>query len=357
MSLSAPSAATQRNLDTSPFPVKAFALLAAFAIAIRCGMFLVCQPGTLLDTGTYQTLAQQLLHLDFRDYKGLRTPGYAVMLLLGGQNYFAVWVIQAAMGVMNTLLLFWLCFVHTGSAPWSFAAGLGHTLALNQLAFEANMVSESAATFLLVLAIASFVRALKEPARANHGVTSGLLTAVLTLIRNVYIFVGPMFAVLLLVFEKNRLRMAVGLVIAFVAPVLAWMAFNKATINYFGLTSMVGYNLTNHSGAFMEKAGDEYATVRDIYLKYREQKRAETGRHAMTIFIARDEMMAKTGLDEVGLSRVLTKLSIELFLEYPTPYLKNVADSWVSFWAVPSYFQPEKFTNLAALRFVQAVWP
>jgi hypothetical protein len=336
---------------------RAVVLLTLISVAIRASVFLVYQPVTYPDTGTYFTLAAQLLHFDFREYQGLRTPGYPLLLLLAGQDLLIVWLIQSAMGVLISLLLFWICYSHTGNVAWSLLAGFLHTLALNQLFFEANIVSEAFGTFLVVLSVAGLVSALKSYPQTGYGVATGFVSALVTLTRTVYIYIGPLFAVLLLLFERDSKRLAACLGVAFLLPVLGWAVFNKITINYFGLSTMAGYNLTNHSGGFMEKAGDDYATIRDIYLKYREKKRAETGRHSMTIFIARQEMMEKTGLDEVALSRQLTKLSLELFARYPMLYLKGVAESWASFWAAPNYMVVDKFTVPAAARIVNAIWP
>ena len=340
-----------------PSVIRAVVWLTVIAVAIRAGMLLVYQPITFQDTGTYHTLASQLLAFDFRDYRGQRTPGYSVILLLAGQDHFIVWLMQSAMGVLVSLLLFGICFVHTHNAVWSFFAGLCHSLALNQVIFEANMLSETFNTLIIVLSVACLVSALKSDPRPRFGVAAGFALALATLTRPVCIYMGPIFVVLVLLFERNRKRLAAGLGAAFLVPVLGWAVFNKVTINYFGLTTLVGYNLTNHSGAFMEKAGDQYATIRDIYLNYRE-KRFEQGKsHRFTIFDARDEMLEKTGLDEIGLSRQLTKLSLELFVSHPLLYLRGVAEAWASFWLPAIYMDKDKFKMPSAAKVIAAIWP
>ena len=343
-------------MNNSFSATRAVVLLTVIAVAVRAGMLLVYQPVVQGDTGTYHTLAAQLLNLDFRDYKGLRTPGYPVLLLLVGENHYAMWLVQSVMGVLISLMLFWICLVHTGNAAWSLPAGLFHTLALNQLVFEANILSETFATLLVVLSIVCLVRAIKGGPQPLHGVAAGFVSSMTALTRTVYIYVGPLFVILVLLFERDARRLAAGLAVAFLLPVLGWVAFNKVTINYFGFSTMAGYNLTNHSGRFMEKAGDEYATIRDIYLKYRTLQVAETGSHSFTVFYARRELLEKTGLDEVALSRQLTRLSLELFAKYPLLYLRSVAESWASFWAAPNYMKPDMLTVPGAAKVVEATW-
>jgi hypothetical protein len=127
------------------------------------------------------------------------------------------------------------------------------------------------------------------------------------------------------------------------------------TIDYFGLQTVSGYGITNHSGRFMESASDEHAMIRDIYLKHRQQNIERTGSHSMTIFLAKSEMLEKTGLDEVALSRQLAKISFELFMKEPSLYLRGVGEAWLDFWRVRLDIG-ENFTVPAAREVTYAVW-
>lgn len=335
---------------------RAVVLLVLIAVAVRLAGILIYQPVTWPDSGTYSAMASYIRDFDFTAYKGWRTPPYPIVLLLAGQNHFFVWLIQCAMGVTVSLLLFWICLAHTGNVGWSVFAGLCHSLALNQVFFEANILSETLSTFLVVASVACLVYTLKKRLRPNSGVAAGLVSGITALTRPVYIYLGPLFFLLVLFFERGSKRVAAGLALAFLLPLVSWAVFNKATIDYFGISTMAGYNFSNHSGRFIEKAPDEYATIRDIFVKYREKKIAETGGSQMTIFEARDELMEKTGLDDVGLARQFTKLSLELFARYPALYLKGVAEAWASFWAAPMYMQSDKFTLPGAADVVQSAW-
>lgn len=335
---------------------RAVVLLTVIAVAIRVGAIFIYQPVIAPDSGTYITMASQILNFDFRDYNGWRTPAYPLVLLLAGQNHFSVWLIQSVLGVLISLLLFWICLSHTSSVACAFLAGLFHSLALNQLFFEAYVLSETLSTFLIALSVAFLASALRNDARPGFGVAAGFFAALAALTRPLYIYLGPLFVVLVLLFERDARRLAAGLGVAFLLPVLGWAAFNKVTIDYFGLSTQAGVNLSNHSGRFIEKAGDEYATIRDIYLKYREKKIAETGHHQQTFWLARDELLEKTGFDDATLSRQFTKLSLELFARYPMLYLRGVAESWASYWAAPLYMDKDKFTLPGAARVVEAIW-
>jgi hypothetical protein len=144
--------------------------------------------------------------------------------------------------------------------------------------------------------------------------------------------------------------------IAFVSLVFGWAIFNKATVDYFGLTTLIGYNLSQHSGGFMEKAPSTYADIRDIYLRHRDQKLTESKSHSMTIWVARREIQDRTGMSDVTLSRELSKLSLELFTRYPGLYARSVAEAWASFWTVPNYWKLESVDSSSAVSFLKSVW-
>jgi hypothetical protein len=334
---------------------RAIVLLTLIAVMIRVSVFLVYQPVTYPDSSTYFKMASYIHNLDFHDYKGWRTPSYPLLLLLAGQNHYALWGIQSLLGVLISLLLFWICLSHTGSVAYAFLAGLLHSLALNELFFEANVLTETLSTFLIVLSVASLASTLTN-ARPGIGMAAGFFAALATLSRPLYIYLGPTFIVLLLLFKRDARRLAVGLGVLFLLPVFGGAAFNKVTIDYFGLSTQAGLNLSNHSGRFMEKAGDQHAMIRDVFLKHRAKQIAETGHHQQTFWLAREELLEKTGFDDAALSRELTKISLELFARYPMLYLRGVAESWASYWAAPLYIDKDKFTLASAARVVGSMW-
>ncbi len=138
--------------------------------------------------------------------------------------------------------------------------------------------------------------------------------------------------------------------------------FNKMHTGYFGMTTMTGYHLSQHSGAFMELAPDKYATIRDVYLKHRARQIAETGSHSCTIWSALPELRQRTGLSFVDLSRELTHVSTLLIRQHPLRYSKTVVGAWVGFWKVPLYWDtallhlPGDGKSPALVKTLSALW-
>jgi hypothetical protein len=336
--------------------LKFFLLLATTSALLRVVLWLVYQPIDFPDTGTYVALATQLQELNFSHYSGVRTPIYPLLLQMGQLNYQSVWLIQSILGISISLILFILIMNHSANVVLAFVVGTVHSLSLNQLFWEANIVNETLATFFIVLSVVLLTRTIQQRNVAN-GVFLGVIAALAALTRPLYVYLGPLYLMFLLMSLGMKVkRVLISFSIAFVLPVFGWAVFNKATVDYFGLTTIVGYNLSQHSGGFMEKAPERYADIRDIYLKYRQERLRESKTHSMTIWVARQEIKDKTGMSDVALSNELTKLSLQLFTKYPALYARSVTEAWASFWAVPNYWKLEKIDNSGVVDFLNSVW-
>ena len=118
---------------------------------------------------------------------------------------------------------------------------------------------------------------------------------------------------------------------------LGWSAVNLHTIGYFGVTITTGFNLSNHSGGFMELAPPRYSRISDIYLRYRGWQIQQMGSHTMTIWLAEAEIERRLGLTPAQLSKQLTRMSLEMFARHPLLYLESVARAWARFWGIGFY--------------------
>ncbi|ABA58415.1 hypothetical protein Noc_1953 [Nitrosococcus oceani ATCC 19707] len=330
--------------------------LLGICILVRVFLWIVYAPVIWPDTGTYLQLAGELVRLDFSEYDGTRTPVYPLLLLLAGKNPFGVWFLQSVLGVSASLLLFVLVFEQTRKVSLAFSAGTIHSLALNELLFEANLLTESVSSFLLIFSVFIFSKLLVSERKFWPAVGLGGASSLLALTHPLFAFVGPLYILLAILFFRGRNRICIPLIVllCFALPVSGWIGFNKITLDYAGITTFMGYNLSNHSGGFIERAPP--SKLRDIYLRYREKKVKQSGNHSMTIFEAKGEIMAATGLSHVDLSRKLARLSLQLFVEHPALYLQSVFKSWVSFWVAPNYWKPTKIISPTVAASLERLW-
>jgi hypothetical protein len=335
----------------------ALLLLIGLWILTRGLLFLLYSPLPADDTGAYQRLASQIANLDFHEYNGFRTPGYPLLILLALNNNYIIWIIQSLLGLSISILVFFIIRLHGVSVKWALAGAILQLLALNEMFFEAFILTETLTTFLVVLAFYLFVYSAIHKSHWYSLAAVGLVSALLVLTRPQYLFIIPLLALFVIIFFQSKRALLLLIFLIFsLPPVIGWMYFNKEKTGYFSISNGLGFNLTNHSGAFMEYAPDEYAIIRDIYLKYRKAKMAETGSHRMTIFLAWHELREVTGLPDPQIAHQFQRLSMQLFMQFPLQYMASVADAWLSFWVVPNYWHLDELKFQSLANSLKVIW-
>jgi hypothetical protein len=326
------------------------------SLLVRLVLFFTYPPAHFSDTNAYRGIAETVF-TEWVAYSYIRTPGYPIFLALLGPDR-AVYAAQLILGTAASLLLFYIGWKISRKAWFGALAGLAHTLNLGQLFFEANILSESLTTFLVVLLAAGMAWLLYASPRLpawrilSMGFLLGLTGGVLTLTRPQYIFLPFWAAFLLVAVWRGRaggVRWGTALLLGLTSLTFigAWMFKLHQRFGVWGMDIMSGYHLVQHTGAWFEYVPDEYAAVRDTYIEYRERRVRETGQPNNAIWDAIPAMQEASGLGFIELSQLLTRLSLRLILEHPLRYLVSAAQGWWWFWKVPFYWAPEAVASPA----------
>lgn len=345
--------------STEQFPRGWLGLTLGVAVAQRVILWLCYPPVTLNDTPSYWRLAGAVAK-GFHDYDGTRTPGYPALLALAGSDR-AVYLIQLVMGLLITLMVFFIGWKAAESPAFGAAAALAHTLNPGQFFFEANLITETAGTFWLALMLLGVFFWFHRPERRSLWLAAGISAAgaLAGLTRPVYLFVPFWVALWLLpawqgerrplrAVKIGKWRLDLAALIAGVVPALlligAWVNFIYQNYHVLSPSAMTGYNLIQHTGYYFEDVPDQYAALRDTFLKYRDARIAEYGTAGNAIWDAIPEMQKVSGLSFYDLSRVLQKISVQLILEHPAQYLRYAAQGWWFFWRAPVYWTPAQIS-------------
>jgi hypothetical protein len=332
-----------RRLETSVDRAKIFWLL-FIAIIVRVILYVCVPPNTLPDTADYEKLAIHIQKLDMAGYDGQRTPVFPLVMVLGNLNFCRIEVIQLCMGVIISLALFWTVWLLIGSSWTAFFGGLTYTIFWPFPFAETWVLSESTTMFFLVLTFLMLARFLTRDKAKSSGrlalVAMSVCSALAALTRPVYLLVSAILVLYLLYLYVREIKAAAKIVLiniaAFVLPAIllvgGWSVIIYQTTGTFGVTTLLGYNLTNVVGGFMEDAPDKYATLRDIYLTYRAKEVASTGAYTDAIWFAIPDMEAKTGLSFADLSKQVKAMCIDLIKKEPLKYARRVSKSWKDFW-------------------------
>jgi hypothetical protein len=320
----------------------------------------------LSDTGSYRRSADAILG-GWVQYDGTRTPGYpGLMALVGSDNH--VYIAQLLLGLGITLLFFYIGWKMSGRGWFGALAALAHTFSAQQLFFEADLMTETLATFWLTLAWAGMVFILEKRAGAEDkpawkwigvAVLTGLAAGLALITRPLYIYL-PFWIAFFLVAgwrgSTTRIRWASAVVALLPGLIIAggWINFIHARFNTWSLSSMTGYHLIQNTGTYFELVPDKYAAIRDTYLKYRNAHIKQYGTQTNAIWDAIPELEQVTGDSFYGLSRQIQKISIQLIIAHPLLYLRNVALGWEWFWKVPVYWSADAVANPLLLRLLRA---
>jgi 4-amino-4-deoxy-L-arabinose transferase-like glycosyltransferase len=224
-------------------------------------------------------------------------------------------------------------------------AALCHTLNLNQVLFESNLITETLATFWVVLALlgAGIWIFYQDKRSLWLGFAIGLTASLAALTRPLFVFLPFWMAIFLAFFTKGlKIKfdwrpLATTLVLG-VAVLGAWMNYIHKNFYIWNMSSMAGFNMIQHTGYYFDYVPDKFATLRDTYIKFRDERIAKYGTQGNAIWEAIPEMQKASGYSFYEMSAILSRLSIRLIREHPDLYLKYVIKGWWMFWLAPIYY-------------------
>jgi hypothetical protein len=307
--------------------------------------WLIYEPVAYGDTNAYLRLARPIAQFSLRGYNASRVPGYPAFLALMGGDPGAVWIGQMAIGLMISLLLFWITVRTTGDPVIGFVIGGLYNLLLGQFLFEPNLLSETLTAFFIILSMALFV-ALWYSERTEWKFAMALLLGIAAsgagMVRPLFFPLTLWYLPFVLLSWRvtwNR-RLALAAVYC-LGPILiqgGWLLFVKDHYGVFSPTTMSGYSLVQHTGEYFEYLPDEAASIRDIYIRYRDAQIEAKGVHTNAIWEAIPELSKATGLSFFALSREMQRWSIVLIREHPDLYLRSALQGWIDFWKAPIYW-------------------
>jgi hypothetical protein len=335
-------------------------VVVVIALLLRVALFLTYPEVSYSDTASYRRSADAILG-GMVNYDATRTPGYPAFLAILGPDR-AVYAAQLVLGFCITMGWFYLGWKLSGRPFFGAMAAMAHTLNPGQLLFEANLLTETLATFWLILALAGAFVWLEYPKRRTiwMGLGIGLASSLATLARPLFIFMPIWLAVCLAIsFKEKKLRIdwkpLVSILAVMAVLIGGWMNWVKNRFDLFSLTTMTGYHLVQHTGYYFEDVPDEYAEIRDIYLEYRDARIEERGTQGNTIWDAIPAIMEATGYGFIPLSQVLQKISIQLILTHPWQYLAHVIKGWWYFWRAPVYWDVTAVSSAALARVLETL--
>lgn len=341
-----------------------------FSIVLLLAVFLLVRapiwerpPQTYADSATYLEPADELLEEGFEieDYdsdRGLTYPFFLSIIfeLAGEDNLPAVVGVQKMLGLLITLLLFFMGVMLSGSYLAGLFFGLVYALNVPAALFEVTILAETLSTFLAVALLIAELFALHLIYQRVSAfkllpllVIIGVLCGSLALSKHKFLLYwlvpAGVFALLILYQHtthrqdtaqvlKRRLLSLLAIAGVPVLIAVGWSVANWVNFGWFTFSPITGINLSNVAGGFIEYAGDpKCEDFIEVYLRYRQAEIERTGTHAMTIYRTMQEQIDPADLQQrIEYQRLAYDCSLSAILARPDLYLKTALASSDLFW-------------------------
>jgi hypothetical protein len=148
-------------------------------------------------------------------------------------------------------------------------------------------------------------------------------------------------------------------VLPFSLIIFGWSFRNYQINNFFGLTAMLGFNMTSRTVSVIEQLPDTYAIEREILIRTRDINLLKPN-HGHKGYLywggVKEDLQAATGLNIQELSKRLLKINLELIILKPQSFLSEVLTAFSTSW-LPHVNPSESFGRagqaiFSALQFV-----
>lgn len=343
------------------------AILFSYGIIIRLLVFIFYQGVTIYpDSEDYLNLANYLLNFSLENYSGERTPGLPLLMALVGGNIYLTVFIQNLLGLLSLYLIFDFSKTKTGSTKTAFWIAFITTSFLHFVFYEFAILTETLALFFLFLSFwyLQKFKVLKSETSLKHYIILSIILSFLYLIRPMFIYVPIGFSLFYLVKNFNfgiRQVLLKAVILSFL-PLLTfygWCSLNERNIGQFTSSYYFGMNLAQMTTSFFEKAPDEDALIRDVFVKNRDyiEENLPYYKYPMTAWYAYDELLEETNLTKHELVLEFGRISKALIKNNPDLYAKQVLVSFRDFWFTTTLlWNVEKFENFYIRKGLIGLW-
>lgn len=318
--------------------------LIVISLMVRVGFSCVYPIQFFSDSGEYCRAAKLLFDTDCELASGKllypRVPGYPLLIAVAGGSPSVIVLLQSVMGVAIAVLLY-LIFARITSRPLlSFLIGLAYSINPSQLLFEFTLLTETATTFMVTLAVFLLFLIVRRngAVRWYHPALLGLTVGACMLTRSEYLVLAALTVLFLLLSFKTALRRRFFLTVVFFIPIIllsgGWKAYRQYRFPGNEYTCMYpGLQIVTHTVEFVEFAPDRFSGIRDVIIDHRERYRRQGGVDLCWAFSrSLPALLETTGLSLAELSDTLLVMTASTACKKPVKFLSSVTRAFVRFY-------------------------
>jgi 4-amino-4-deoxy-L-arabinose transferase-like glycosyltransferase len=329
-------------------------------ITVRLFILLIYQQITIYpDSSGYLELGDRLLNFNLEHYEGQRSPGYPALIFFSGGNLWVTVCIQMFLGVAASVYiyktLFYLGFISQKAALISIAC----TTMMHVLFFETAILTEAFTLFFIALSLYLILKYFIYQNNFKKDIILGLVLGILVINKPFYIYIPFVIYGLYILHRFSFRKIFSSKLVVFVLPLvsfLGWSAVNLHNTGYFTSTTFYGFNMAQNCVSFAEDVPDDYAAIRDIYVKHREIAVRQNKDVAMSIWFAYDELKSATQLPFPELSHKLSLYAREAIARNPGGYARQILTSWTAFWSTEIHWDYYNFALPNSNKAMAVIW-
>ncbi|NIR53131.1 hypothetical protein GWO43_31210 [candidate division KSB1 bacterium] len=311
-------------------------------------------PIMVTDSSAYLRIAQDLQdNLKLDEVHG-RVPGYPILLLLTNSSeeptrflFFTQLFLHFGAVLLLVYFLNYLTISKKIIALFLFLALIPPSVVLT-----AYVLTETLTQFLIIMGVVFLLLGI-DKGKVFFIIISSIALSLAALVRPTFqlVFIIPFGFVILYMFltRKARRQLILGAIIILLFPSLILGGFawsNYKNHHFFGLTPLLGFNLSTRTARFIEELPDEYAQVRKTLIRIRDRERVayrtegskrpwhnSSHNGLLYIWLTVPELQRITNIKNLPeLSNDLLKLNLLLIRKAPLQYLKEVLIALPTYW-------------------------
>jgi len=281
----------------------------------------------------------------------VRTPGYPLFLhcLLSINDLFSLTTDyfklicfgqMFGLGVLNSYLIYRITVLLTKDKIFALLMSLVYNFNFFVVSFEFQIMTETLSITLLLLIIMAYIQLFK--AKKPQAILGGILSVLLLLTKASFILLGIFlpFITFVVYFQKSKNKRFLKKIIPVLALFLivnlvgigAWSMRNQVKFGYFGISSLMPYQLRYYTNSFFEKykpGNDE--RLNQIAAIYSEELK-KTGMSSKTIYNFHQRIYEKMNLSDSEINKAFLKVNLKLIWDYPSEYLKQIPSSFLIYY-------------------------
>jgi hypothetical protein len=275
----------------------------------------------------------------------VRTPGYPLFLELVlsvndlfsfSGDYLSVisfWQLFI-LGMLNSYLIYKIARLITSNKIFALIMGIVYNFNYVVIGFEFQIMTETLSITLLLAVIVICIQLFKT--KKSTAILTGLLSAFLLLTRPIFLLWGIFlpFVMWISFYPKSKRKkflnkVVPGLILFLLVNTLVigvWSLRNKTEFDYFGISSLMPFQLRYYTDSFFEKYNptDDEQLNRIAAIYAEELKK---GRSSVTVYNAYQRIQEEMHLSDPDISKAFLKINLNLIKDYPSEYWKQVPGS------------------------------